>query len=117
MLRSYFQNTGVGMTRDQYFEMCEMLGTEPVDSEIPTEFADLPAEVQQMMIVYNKLRDDWDTMNGVYMGKSYAGLQEIFEIYEIDRETRKMFLDWMSHLDGVRRKLYDSKRPKDTQTA
>ena len=112
MLDSYFQNQDVGMTKDQYFEMCEMLGSEPVDSEIPVEFEDFPDIVQQAFIVYNKLRDDWDTMNGVYMGKSYQGLQEIFEIYEIDRDDRKMFLDWFAAVDGIRRKLYDAKKPK-----
>lgn len=112
MLDSYFQNQDVGMTKDQYFEMCEMLGSEPKDSEIPVEFQDFPDAVQQAFIVYNKLRDDWDTMNGVYMGKSYQGLQEIFEIYEIDRENRKMFLDWFTTIDGIRRKLYDAKKPK-----
>jgi len=112
MLDSYFQNQDAGMTKDQYFEMCEMLGSEPVDSEIPIEFEDFPDAVQQAFIVYNKLRDDWDTMNGIYMGKSYSGLQEIFEIYEIDRENRKMFLDWFTIIDGIRRKLYDAKKPK-----
>jgi hypothetical protein len=112
MLDSYFQNQDVGMTKDQYFEMCEMLGSKPLDSEIPVEFEDFPDIVQQAFIVYNKLRDDWDTMNGVYMGKSYSGLQEIFEIYEIDRDSRKMFLDWFSTIDGIRRKLYDAKKPK-----
>ncbi len=112
MLDSYFQNQDVGMTKDQYFEMCEMLGSEPVDGEIPVEFQDFIPEVQQAFIVYNKLRDEWDTMNGVYMGKSYSGLQEIFEIYEIDRDSRKMFLDWFSTIDGIRRKLYDAKKPK-----
>ena len=37
------------MTREQYLEMCEMLGNEPVESEIPIEFEDLALEVQDAL--------------------------------------------------------------------
>ena len=30
------------MTKEQYFEMCEALGNEPAESEIPIEFDDFP---------------------------------------------------------------------------
>jgi hypothetical protein len=35
------------MTKEQYFEMCEALGTEPDPLEIPIEFDDLHLEVQE----------------------------------------------------------------------
>ena len=43
------------MTKEQYFEMCEMLGSQPVDSEIPVELDDFPVEVQQAFLVYKQL--------------------------------------------------------------
>jgi len=43
------------MTKEQYLEMCEMLGTEPVDAEIPVDFTDFPELVQQILNIYNVL--------------------------------------------------------------
>lgn len=100
------------MTKVQYFEMCDALGTEPVDSEIPVEIDDFPQEVQQAIAVYYRLRDEWDTMNGVYLGKSYTGLGEIFDIFEIEREDRKLFLEWISALDAARSKVIEASKTK-----
>lgn len=100
------------MTKDQYFEMCNMLGNEPNESEIPVELDDFPTEVQQAILVYYKLKDDWDTMNGTYLGKSYAGLGDILDIFEIDKQDRKYLLDWISTLDAARSKVIAAAKPK-----
>lgn len=112
MLSSYFQNMSVGMTKEQYFEMCEQLGTEPLEEEIPLEIEDFPHEVQQAITVYYRLRDEWDTMNGVYLGKSYSGLAEILDIFEIGKEDRKYFLEWITVLDNARSKAIEASKPK-----
>lgn len=72
------------MTRDKYFEMCEMLQAEPIEEEIPIEFEDLHEEVQEALILYNMLQDNWDTMNGVYLGKVMIGIYDLFELMEIE---------------------------------
>lgn len=92
----------VSMTKEAYFEMCEALGTEPLEEEIPIVMEDFPDEVQEAIGVYYKLRDDWDTMNGVYMGKSYVGLMDILNIMEIDPLDRKYLLEWISVMDSAR---------------
>lgn len=102
----------VGMTKAQYFEMCEALGTEPLESEIPMELDDFPVEVQQAITVYYRLRDEWDTMNGVYLGKSYTGLGEILDIFDVKKEDRKLFLEWIGILDAARSKTIEASRPK-----
>lgn len=112
MLESYFQNLSVSMTKDSYFEMCEMLGSEPIESEIPIEQSDFPTEVQDAIGVYYKLKDDWDTMNGVYMGKSYVGLQDILNILEIPMEDRRWTLDWITVMDNIRSKALKDSKPK-----
>ena len=38
------------MTKEQYFEMCEMMGSEPVEDEIPVEFDDLYSEVGEGLV-------------------------------------------------------------------
>lgn len=104
----------VKMTKEAYFEMCEALGSEPVEEEIPVELDDFPDEVQEAFNVYYKLRDDWDTMNGVYMGKSYTGLRDILDILEIPTQDRKYVLEWLSVMDNSRSKVLEAQKPKQT---
>ena len=108
MLKSYFQNSNVGMTKDSYFEMCEAIGSEPSEDEIPVEIDDLPLEVQTAIQVYNKLRDEWEGMSGTYMGKSYVGLKDVLDIYEIPFEDRRYLLDWFTVIDIERSKAFNS---------
>lgn len=90
------------MTKDRYFEMCEMLGSEPVESEIPVELEDLPLEVEQAMMVYRMLRDEWEGFNGIYLGKSFVGLTEILEYTEIDSADRKFIVSLVKLIDTIR---------------
>lgn len=103
------------MTKAAYFEMCEMLGTEPVDEEIPVEYEDLFIDLQQAMNIYYKLRDEWDTMNGVYMGKSYAGILDIFTILEVPVEDHKTIFDLIGLIDHYRSKAISDNKPKDSK--
>lgn len=100
------------MTKDMYFEMCEQLGTEPIDSEIPVEMQDFPDEIQQALDIYFRLRDEWDSMNGIYMGKSFAGLGDIFDIYGIEKVQRAHMLDWIFIMDKTRSKCIELAKPK-----
>lgn len=72
------------MTKEQYFEMCAMLGSEPLEEEIPVELADLPLEVQEAYRVYVLLNDNWDSFGGNYLGKNMSGLLDIMNILEIE---------------------------------
>lgn len=98
------------MTKETYFEMCEALGNEPIDEEIPIEIDDFPDEVQEAISIYYKLRDEWDTMNGIYMGKSFAGLGDILDILEVPMQDRKLLLEWVSVMDAARSKIYQEQR-------
>lgn len=72
------------MTKEQYFEMCDMLGSEPIEEEIPVELADLPLEVQEAYRVYVLLNDNWDSFGGNYLGKNMSGLLDIMNILQIE---------------------------------
>lgn len=100
------------MTKELYFEMCEALGNEPIEEEIPVEIEDFPDEVQEAISIYYRLRDEWDTMNGIYMGKSYAGLGDILDILEIDHADRKYLLELLAVMDSERSKVLTAQRPK-----
>lgn len=100
------------MTKDTYFEMCEALGTEPVEEEIPVEFEDFCLDVQQAFSIYQKLRDEWDTMNGVYLGKTYAGLIDLLELLEVPVEDRRTQYELIGIIDGHRSKAIADAKPK-----
>ena len=100
------------MTKDAYFEMCEALGTEPVDDEIPIDFEDLYIDVQEAMGIYHKLRDEWDTMSGSYLGKNYVGLVDILELLEVPVEDRRTQYELIGIIDAHRSKAIADARPK-----
>jgi hypothetical protein len=99
------------MTKDAYFEMCEALGTEPLESEIPIEYSDLLLDVQEALGIYSKLKDEWDTMNGHYLGKSYAGISDIFDILEVAKEDRRTMFDLIGTIDIYRSKSIKAQQP------
>ena len=98
------------MTRDQYFEMCEALGNDPEESEIPVEFDDFPLEVQQAFNAYKMLRDEWDTMSGTYLGKSLIGVRDVLEATEIDPSEQKFIIMLIRVIDNVRSEEINNKK-------
>ena len=90
------------MTKEMYFEMCEALGTEPVESEIPVDADDLPLEVQEILEIYKLLKDEWEPMSGSYLGKNFLGILEIFDIFEVPKSDRKLYLNILYSIDTIR---------------
>ena len=90
------------MTKQAYFDMCEMLGSEPIESEIPVEYDDFPVEVQQAFAVYRMLRDEWDTMGGSYLGKSLIGVKDVLEATEVEPDEQKFIVMLVRMIDEVR---------------
>lgn len=93
------------------------MGTEPVDEEIPIEFEDLPPEVQFSLSIYNRLKDDWDAMNGNYLGKSYVGMIDVFDLMEVPKEERLHVLNLINIIDEkrgvvIRRRLKEASQKK-----
>lgn len=100
------------MTKTAYFEMCEALGSQPIEDEIPVEYDDLAVEVQEALNIYSKLKDEWDTMGGNYLGKSFNGISDILTIYEIEQNERKSVLEIILLIDNCRSKAIEAKKPK-----
>lgn len=92
------------MTKEVYLDMCKQLGNEPVDAEIPVEIDDLPLEVQEALQIYNTLQDNWDYMNGNYIGKNLSGFRDILELYEIPREDHRTTYELLLKIDKIRAK-------------
>ena len=98
------------MSKDAYFELCDVLGQEPIEEEIPVEVGDFPDLVQQCFVMYGILSDNWDSMGGGYMGKDYGIIFDLLQVYGIcDSEEILLCLDFLQHMDSVRQKLIAEK--------
>lgn len=90
------------MTKDQYLDMCEQMGTEPDESEMPVEIEDFYPEVQLLLSIYGILRDEWEYVGGNYLGKNLNGILDLFDVYEVEVEDKRLYLQIIHILDNVR---------------
>lgn len=91
--------------------MCETLGTEPVESEMPVEFGNLPLEAQQALEVYSFLPDRWEGMSGTFLGKDYSIVFNLFDTFNIEHnDTRQLLLKFMAKVDSVRSEIITQKQ-------
>jgi hypothetical protein len=100
------------MTKDTYFEMCEALGSEPLEHEIPVEYDDFPVEVQEAIRIYNNLQDNWDYMGGNYIGKNLTGFKDILNIFEVDPQDYRAVYELIMRIDRIRAKSIQDSKPK-----
>ncbi len=103
-LDKFFKQAASKMTRDRYFEMCEQLGKEPVEKEIPPDWNDFPSFVQEAINTFNSLGDRMDSEMG-FMGNDYTNLPYYLEVYEVT--DKEYFLDLLGWLDS--RAISDSR--------
>jgi hypothetical protein len=108
------QNDEIGMTKNAYFEMCEVLGSEPLEDEIPVEFSDFPILLQQVFTVYTYLPDKWDPMGGNYLGKDLSIVYKLFNTLNIEVQEEGLALQLLTYLDSARRKALNKKEAKKT---
>lgn len=89
------------MTRELYFDMCETLGTTPIEEEIPVELEDLSTEIRTILDLYRQLEDRYSDFSGSYMGKSYIGFPPLHEMFCPDLD--KVFcLSILRYIDSLR---------------
>jgi hypothetical protein len=98
------------MTKEQYFEMCEMMGTEPLESEIPVDMEDFSEDVQQAFQIYYLLRDIWEGMSGTYMGKDFSTIFDFFRLYKVDEADQLLTLSYIRQIDAERSALFHEKQ-------
>ena len=97
------------MTKDQYFELCETLGNEPIDEETPVDLDDLPELAQLAFSIYETLQDEWEYMNGNYVGKNLTNLFQVLDLYEIPKEEYLVVYKLLVIIDSVRRNIIREK--------
>ena len=92
--------------------MCDMLGTEPIEEEIPIEWSDLGELSQTTLTIYQFLADNWEGFNGVYLGKHFNGVSELFDIFEVPRDLRQTIMSMLKILDNAVISTLTAKRGK-----
>lgn len=106
------------MSKDAYFEMCDQLGQDPIDEDIPLDYSDFPYLVQLSFLVYSKLRDNWDPMGGKYLGKDYALIFKLFDLYQIDDHEEKLLVtNFLQQIDNIRIKIISEKISAETSAS
>lgn len=106
------------MTKDAYYDMCEQLGIDPVEEDIPVDSSDFPDLVVACLTVYAKLRDIWDPMGGKFLGKDYVLVFDLFNLYNItDQEEQMLAMELLSTIDLARIKIVSDKIAMETSAS
>ena len=85
------------MTRERYFKMCEQLGQEPKEEEIPLDASDFPDIVIFALETFGSLGDRIYPEVG-YVGKDFTNLPLYLKLYDIDNVD--LFLEILVFLDS-----------------
>lgn len=101
------------MDLDQYLLMCEQMGWEPKEEEMPLDPSHLSIECQQALLLLNALPDLWEGMNGTWLGKDYSGLFDIMTIYQI--ENRRDVFELLKVCESELSNYYAQKRKEQEQ--
>jgi len=81
------------MTKEQYFSMCEQLGSTPDPSQIPVEIDDLPDDAISALTVFQTLPDIVDGFSGLFHGKDLSSIDDILTLMAIpDKYHTFLFL-------------------------
>jgi len=97
--------------------MCEALGSEPDEEEIPVDFEELLYESQQAIILYNYLVDVWSGgMNSFYIGKNLSNIKYIFDIHGIEEGSRLYILDFILLIDKENANNINGKLQKHSES-
>lgn len=86
------------MTKDQYLEMCEALGTVPDKDQMPADLEDLTSQTQEVVAIFNYLPDKWDSMAGAYLGKDLSNILTFFEVFDVHKKDMVVYLDLLAVL-------------------
>lgn len=81
--------------------MCEMLNSEPIESEIPISRDDLSIETQLVFNIYDKMQSQWEGMSGQYLGKDLTLLPILCEEYEFEPLLRRYAWDIVPIIDSI----------------
>tara|TARA_Y100000034_G_C6791903_1_gene354646 strand:+ start:562 stop:852 length:291 start_codon:yes stop_codon:yes gene_type:complete len=68
--------------------MCEQMGYEPEEENMPVDPSDLSYNCQQAIVLFQILPDKIEGMAGMWLGKDYSGLFDIMRLLDIFDKKR-----------------------------
>ena len=80
------------------------MGWEPKEEDLPQDGTNLSLECQQALTILNALPDNWEGMNGTWLGKDYSGLSAVMDIYEV--ESRREVFELLKEAESILGKYY-----------
>ena len=89
------------------------MGVEPKEEDVPKDPSTFSLESQQALIMLNVLPDKWEGMSGTWVGKEYAGLLDIMDLYQI--EDKKQVFELLKVCEDELGKFYAEKRKQQEQ--
>ena len=93
----------------------ERLGKEPNPDKAPIETWHFPYEVQLAFSIHTLLPDRWDGMNGVYLGKDWAALGDLLDIYDV--ESKKEVVFFIKYIEHYASKQINDKAEQQQKRA
>lgn len=81
------QNADAGMTKETYYEMCEQMGTNPEDGEVPISYDELLTQTQKSLLLFEHCQDRWDSNNGSYLGKDLNNIEFLLNLLDVDKSS------------------------------
>jgi hypothetical protein len=100
------------MTRERYFKMCEQLGQEPKEDEIPPDWEDFPEIVVDAMRTFQTL-GNFVLPDVGFLGKDFTTLPYYIEMYGI--KDTELFLEILTMLESraIKQSQEELKRERD----
>ena len=95
------------MNPEQYLLMCEQMGWEPKEEDLPIEIDSLSYNAQCALVLFQALPDNWEGMSGSWLGKDYSGLMDIMNIYQMD--NKKEVFELLKVAESEASKFYAQK--------
>ena len=89
------------------------MGVEPKEEDVPKDPSTFSLEAQQALIMLNVLPDKWEGMSGSWLGKEYAGLLDIMDLYQI--EDKKQVFELLKVCEDELGKFHAEKRKQQEQ--
>ena len=89
------------------------MGVEPKEADVPKDPSTFSLEAQQALIMLNVLPDKWEGMSGTWVGKEYAGLLDIMDLYQI--EDKKQVFELLKVCEDELGKFYAERRKQQEQ--
>jgi hypothetical protein len=96
IIKRFYADTNIDL--EKYLNICEQLGQEPDPDKMPPDVRDLPYEVQVAFFVHDLLSDRWEGFNGIHLGKDWAPISQLYDIYEV--ENKKVVTYFLKHIEA-----------------